>query len=373
MQDRSVAIFVQDLGVGGAQRVMVNLVKGLSRQNLEVHFVVGEAVSDSAFEVPPRVNVVNLSTPRALQSVHPLHTFLKEQRPDALCSALTHANVAAILAAKSTSVDFRIIVTEHESANRSFINPRGRLILESTRLLYPLSDYVVGVSDGVSASFRSRLSVPGMAVRTIHNPIDVGTITSKAETTIENRFLSSNSPTLISVGRLSKAKGYDDLLLALSKTLERREVNLILVGDGPERRYLEEFAEELGVAEYVEFTGFDTNPYKYMARADVFVLSSRSEGLPTVLIEALACGCPIVSTDSSEGVREILGNGEFGTLVPVGDREALADAITIGLTHDSSPGRLRRRANDFKIQNAVEEYLSLFGFDDAETKHRINT
>jgi glycosyltransferase involved in cell wall biosynthesis len=165
---------------------------------------------------------------------------------------------------------------------------------------------------------------------------------------------------VFTAARLEPAKDLPTLLEAFASVHERRpETRLIVAGDGSERAALVSLSERLGIRDVVSFPGYEDNPYAYMRQADAFALSSKHEGLPTVLIEALACGCPVVSTDCPSGPREILGDRTYGSLVPVGDAEAFADALVATLDAPPDSDRLRERAGEFSMEAAIREYVEL--------------
>jgi glycosyltransferase involved in cell wall biosynthesis len=164
---------------------------------------------------------------------------------------------------------------------------------------------------------------------------------------------------VLAVGKLKRRKGFSTLLRAFARLRARRDARLIVLGEGEERPHLETLAAELGIRDAVDLHGFADNPLAYMARSDVFVLPSEWEGLPTVLIEALVCGCPVVSTDCPSGPAEILDHGRYGTLVPVGDEEALADAILATLAQAPPAALLRERASMFDVERSAACYLEL--------------
>ena len=359
---QTVGLFVQDLSFGGAERAMTTLADGLNSHGYEVDFITGDLDGEMGSSIPATATTIELDTARALESIRPLATYLSRDEPAVLCSALTHANVTTILASLLASSCTTVIVTEHSPpGTRTFENPRGRLVLESTRLVYPFADGIVGVSEEITDSFRGRSIRSGPDYRTIHNPIPVADIQWQATHPVSHHWISKDEPCLITAGRLTEVKDYKTLLHSIERITQDHTVRLLILGDGPHRNALEEVTHRLGIEEYVEFLGYVENPYKYMQRADLFVLSSRSEGLPTVLIESLACGCPVVTTNCSSGVREILGDGQYGLLAPVGDSAQLAERILEGLARDYDQNVLRSRAEDFDIQSAVTEYIKLFG------------
>ena len=197
-------------------------------------------------------------------------------------------------------------------------------------------------------------------VHTIYNPVVTGDLDRKAREPVEHPWIGGDGPPVIlAAGRLSAQKDFSTLLVAFARLLTRRPARLVVLGKGKRKPRLVSLARRLGVAEHVDFPGFADNPYAFMARASLFVLSSWYEGLPTVLIEAMACGCPVVSTDCLYGPREILEDGKHGPLVPVGDAEALAAAMARTLDAPPRPEALRERASFFNAARAIDRYEEL--------------
>ena len=197
-------------------------------------------------------------------------------------------------------------------------------------------------------------------IHTIHNPVVSTDLDCKARESPKHPWFDDRPcPVILAIGRMKKVKDFSTLLRAFARLLDRRPARLIVLGEGRLRPSLLSLARELGIAEQVDFPGFQENPYAFLAKADLFVLSSRHEALPTVLIEAMACGCPVVSTDCPYGPREILEDGRLGPLVPVGDPEALAEAMARVLDEPPSQDLLRERASFFSVERAVERYEQL--------------
>ena len=232
------------------------------------------------------------------------------------------------------------------------------------RHAYPMADAIVAVSDGVADRLARKTGLPRAAIRTVYNPVVVPELPAlAAEPVAHPWFRPGGPPVVLGVGRLVEQKDFPTLLRAFALVRQRRPARLVILGDGPAeaRRDLEAVAAGLGCAEDLDLPGFVANPFAYMARASVFALSSLHEGLPGALIQALACGCPVVSTDCPSGPSEILEHGRHGRLVPVGDHEALASAILACL--DDPSGREERvaRAAAFGLERAVDRYLALIG------------
>ena len=240
-------------------------------------------------------------------------------------------------------------------------DPLQRRLPQLIRRWYPRAHRILAVSNGLANELSRVAAVPRERISVIYNPIDLGRVAGLAAQDLDDPwFRPGQPPVLLAVGRLHRQKDYPTLLRAFARVKERREARLVILGEGDERPRLEALIGELGIADNVRLLGFQTNPYAYMARAAVFVLSSAWEGLSNVLIEALACGCRVVSTDCQHGPAEVLGDGRYGMLVPVGNPEALASAIGTALEQSHEPAKARERAGAFDIREISDKYLKLF-------------
>ena len=291
-------------------------------------------------------------------SVHILNRYLRNAGPQVLVSALPSAAAAAVCAAELTDRAVPVVVTVHTNVAAGYA-PEW---LAAARTLYPLAAAVVAVSRGVGEAVQRSLAVDAKRVRTIYNPIPADSIRRLAQAAVTHPwFADVEPPVVLSVGREAPMKDYPTLVEAFG--LARREVDarLVILGrlSAPYRARLESLARGHGVEGDLGFVDFDENPYRYMRRAGLLALSSRSEGLPTVILEALACGTPVVSTDAPYGPREILGR--WGDLPPVGDAPALARALVATL-RGARPTEeaLRARAADFSLKKAADAYVALF-------------
>ena len=291
-------------------------------------------------------------------SVHILNRYLREARPQVLISALPSADAAAVCAAGLTDRAVPVVITVHVNVAAHY-EPEW---LAAARTLYPLADAVVAVSRGVAGSVRRSLGLDAERVRTIYIPIPADSIRRLAQEEVTHPwFADGEPPVVLSVGREAAQKDYPTLVEAFG--LARREVDarLVILGrlSAPYRARLKSLARGHGVEGDLGFVDFDENPYRYMRRAGLLALSSRWEGLPAVILEALACGTPVVSTDAPYGPREILG--VWGDLPPVGDAPALARALVATL-RGARPTEeaLRTRAADFSVEKAADAYVALF-------------
>jgi glycosyltransferase involved in cell wall biosynthesis len=254
----------------------------------------------------------------------------------------------------------RLITTLHGvlwAPETRFFNCLGR------SFIYRWANEIVAVSLGVAEDFARHSFFLRNRLKVIHNGLSISQIQQKSHEPIEHAwFTSQEIQVILSVGRLIKEKDHETLIHAFAKVRKKRPARLAILGEGPERNQLQELIKRLGIQEDVVLLGFKTNPYVYMARAAVFVLSSTVEGLPNVIVEAMTVGTPIVSTDCESGPKEILDNGKYGTLVPVGNVEALAIAIEKQLDEPTDKEHLIERAKDFSLEKVVDQFLEVANF-----------
>ncbi|MEM2129726.1 MAG: glycosyltransferase [Candidatus Bathyarchaeia archaeon] len=361
-----IALFIPSLRGGGAERVMLRLAEGFAERGLAVDLVLAQHEGEYINQVPSMVRVINLHSHRVIQSLPSLTKYLRQLRPKAMISAMNHANIVAILAAKIANVDTCLIVTEHlhlTSSMKYKLHLRESLIPMLIKLCYPLADHVVAISEEMKRDLQGYTSAP---IRVIYNPVITQAIFSEAlKSPTLDHFITDGTPLILGAGRLTQQKDFETLIHAFNIVRNKRLARLIIIGEGEERSTLQSLVTKLGVKD-VFLPGFVQNPYALMARATVFVLSSKWEGLPTVLIEAMALGTPIVSTDCPTGPREILRNGDFGILVPIGDAQRMAEAILSVLDAPGKYKTLPERdtwVQNFALENVVQKYLDIINLD----------
>jgi glycosyltransferase involved in cell wall biosynthesis len=303
------------------------------------------------------------STTRCLPA---LVRYLREERPTVLLSAEPYLNLLALWARRLAGLSVRMVISErihlssHLRDRAKRRKWRWRFIMPLLRRMYPEADRIIAVSRGVADDLSNLVGLPPERVTTVYNPVVDSELAKKAEAPIDHPwFVPGAPPVIIAAGRLAEQKDIPTLLQAFAQVRAQRQARLLLLGEGEMRRKLEALARELGVDQDVSLPGFTSNPFAFMARAAVFVLSSAYEGLPGVLIQALACGCPVVSTNCPGGAAEILENGQYGRLVPVGDPAAMAQAIISTLDASPDRGLLQKRASLFSVDRAVEQYLEV--------------
>lgn len=356
--ERRIAFYLSSLGGGGAQRVVLTLANAMAEQGVHIDLVLVKARGPFLAQVHPGVRIVDLAVGNVMLSLPGLIRYLRRERPVALLSSLKHVNVVALIARQLSLVPVRVVIGEHNTLSRSRKTSfKDRLLPLLMRVLYPKADLIVAVSQGVANDLCASLGLAKEKVQVIFNPVVRSEIAEQAAAPLDHAwFQPGEPPVILGMGRLTEQKDFPNLIHAFALLRKQRDCRLVILGEGELREELEALAESLGLTASISLPGFVDNPFAYMARAGVFVLSSRWEGLPTVLIEAMACGAPVVSTDCPSGPVEILQGDVWGRLVPVGDSVALADAIAATLDDDQQP-RVAERAAAFGIEPARDGYL----------------
>lgn len=356
---RRYAFFLPSLAGGGAERVMLNLAKSFAEREEPVDLVLAQAEGPYLSQVPSTVRTVDLKAGRVMASLPALVRYLKTEQPRALLSALDHANVIALLAKVFSGSRARVAVSIHNTSSVETANARSlreRLTPLWVRPFYPLANAVIAVSGGVADDFSQVTGFPRRRIEVIYNPVITPDLWVKAEAPLDHPwFAPGEPPVVLGVGRLTKQKDFANLIRAFALVRATRPARLLILGEGEDRPMLEALAGELGLGAVVSLPGFVQNPYAYMRRAGAFVLSSAWEGLPTVLIEALALGTPVVSTDCPSGPLEVLEGGKYGALVPLADPQALGRAILQAL--DKPRGVAQEAYAGYLQSNVVDQYL----------------
>jgi glycosyltransferase involved in cell wall biosynthesis len=358
-------VFIPSLQAGsGAERAAVVLAEGLADSTSEVDLLVLDSVVDHPFSIDDDVNLISLDASRTATSLPFLIRYLRSYNPDVLFSHMDHANIISILSSLISQADTNVISTV-QNYTSSNAKTRSRIIYNTTiilaKMLYPYSNKVVAVSRSVKKDLIDNIGIADQKVEVIHNPVFTKGITEKAKKDVDHAWFSkeSNVPVITAIGRLNTQKDFPTLIKAFKILRDSRECRLLILGEGEERDSLEELIKENGLCSDISLPGYVENPYAYLSQSSLFVLSSRWEGLPTVIIEALAVGTPVVSTDCPGGASEILGDGAYGELVPVGDAHSLASAFESALKDSHNRERLVSRAKDFSSEKSVTMYKNL--------------
>jgi glycosyltransferase involved in cell wall biosynthesis len=361
-----IAFFLPTLRGGGAERVVLNLVQGITERGIAVDLVLMFARGALLDQLPPAVRLVDLRAPRLIRTLGPLTSYLRRESPRILISHMSHANLVALWAARLARRRTPVMVTVHNTLSTSS-RQQGRLAAAVWPLLlrtfYPWASAIVAVSRGAADDLARTAGMSRAKVQVVYNPVITPTMLELARQVPDHPWFAPGQPCVIlGAGRLTPQKDFPTLIRAFAQVRRRCPARLIILGEGDDRPQLTALAAELGVADDVALPGFRENALAYMSGSALFVLSSAWEGLPTVLIEALAAGTRVVATDCPSGPREILQEGRLGALVPVGDSAALASAMLEALERPAAPVPPELLA-PFTRDAAVDHYLQLI--DDA--------
>lgn len=356
------ALLLPALEGGGAERVFCTLGRLLAERDRPVELVVGSARGPLRGEVADSVKLVELGAERLRTALPVLAAHLRRSPPACLIATIHSASVLALLAVRAARIPTPVVVRVASSmtvAAALTASGSGRLTLAASRRLYPRARALVAPSTDLAADTDRFVGLPPGTTRVLPNPVIGPAVWSGAGAPLDHAwFAPGQPPVVLAVSRLTAQKDVGGLIEAFSHLRRRVAARLLVLGDGPERAALEARIGALGLAGEVALPGYDRNPFRYMARAEVFVLSSRVEGLPGVLVQALGCGAKVVATDCPTGPREILADGAHGRLVPVGDPVGLATAVEAAL---AEPRRTPDPAawQPYTEHAAVEAYLAL--------------
>jgi glycosyltransferase involved in cell wall biosynthesis len=359
-----ISILLPDLRGGGVERIRIVLAHEFARAGYDVEFVLMQARGELLEEARASFSVVDLAVTRARGLPLALARYLRRRRPEALLAAMWPLTVIAPVAARLSGHRCKLLLSEHGmlSAQYSEWGYLHRVLLKtSTAVGYRLSRHRVGVSSGL---VRDMAGLSGMRIEdfhVIHNPVPPRPApTAEATQKVDTLWGTPPGERIVTVGTMKAVKNHPLLLRAFAR-LNRPNARLMFVGDGAGRNALLALAQELGVADQVILAGFQADPTPFYQTADLFVLSSDYEGFGNVIVEAMACGTPVVSTDCPSGPGEILAGGKYGRLVPVRDVEAMVSAIAVSLSEPTSKESLKARAADFNPAKAAGAYLNLLG------------
>jgi glycosyltransferase involved in cell wall biosynthesis len=364
MPAQSVALLISSFAPGGVQRIMVNLANELGNQAYLATLVAVSGHGPLRSKVSSAVRIKDLKSSRGLFSLAGLIRFLKDERPAVLISGQTHLNALCAIANRLAGRPSHLIVAEHN--HMSSVIKSGKSLVDRlrplwARIFYPWADEIVAVSEEVASDLANLSGIEKHRIKVVYNPIIDPILLQQKELHVDHPWFSeAATPIVIGVGRLSPQKGFSGLVKAITRVNRVRPVRLVILGEGDERENLENLIRNLGMEENVWLPGYVDNPFAYINGANLFVLSSLWEGLPSVLVEAMACGTSVLSTDCPAGPSEILEGGKFGRLIPVGDLNAMTQGILDGLAHAQDPGALIQRASLFFSPVAVQGYIDLF-------------
>ena len=372
-ESRHIAYFLSSLPAGAIQRMAINLAQVFGERGHRVDLVAAQADGRILDALPESVRTINLNAwstrlpwvrrkrGRWLPASAPeLAGYLRREAPDVILAGEHYANLAVLYASWLVQAPTRVVLSEANPLSLS-CRHAGRIkpfLPTIVRRLYPRAQHIVAVSQSVADDLSVFARIPSEHITAIHNPVVTPTLLAQAEEPIDHPWLSPGTPAVVlGVGRFAAQKDFATLIRAFARIRRHRRARLLLLGEGKQRGELEALVKRLGLEEDVQMPGLVTNPLPYMARSAVFGLSSIYEGFGNVLVEALACGCPIVSTDCPGGPLEILDAGKYGRLVPMRDDAAFATALQAALDSPADGNRLRARAADFSADRIADQYL----------------
>jgi len=367
---KSVFFFRPTLDEGGADRVTLTLLQHLDRSRFRPTLVLMRAVGASLAELPSDVRVIELGSARLATSGVGLGRVLRREKPDVLFSTASAANIPAVLAHRATRSRGRLVLSERSTLfrGRSRMHVRQRAEVSVKRLTYRLADLVTAVSQGVADELAVELRLDRDHIAVVYNPMVSERLAELAGEPVDHPWFAptESTPVILAVGRLIGLKDYPTLIEAFARIRERVPARLVVLGSGPLEGDLVERVRARGLAGQVDFAGFQANPFKFMARARLLMQSSRVEGLPGSLIQAMACGTPVVSTDCDYGPREVIAEpGRDGFLVPVGDAAALAERAVALLESPALCAAVgqaaRRSAERFSLAASMSRYQQAIG------------
>ncbi|MEO9825876.1 MAG: glycosyltransferase [Paracoccaceae bacterium] len=353
-----VVIFLHAFAAGGAEAVLLGVANDLYLNGIDVVVVAARAEGPNRRKLNEKIEVIDLGARRMALSVPALMKVLKEIDPTVCLSALTHANIALIAACRLARSRAKVVVSERLSLHFEFIAapPLKRVVKQFLiKRLYPKADAIIAVSKALKVEIEEMVPATSTKVIALPNPVDIALLWDMAEDPSAFSVENDQVPVIAFVGRLSRQKNLPLLLKAFKQLRDLRPARLVLAGDGPLKSELEALVEELSLGQDVEFAGYLSNPYRLIKEANIMALSSDFEGLPNVLIEALALETEIVSTDCPTGPAEILNNGAYGHLVPCNDLQAFSAAMNNALNEPLLFDR-REALSSYQKGNALSAY-----------------
>lgn len=364
--DTVVALYIDELRGYGADRVVLKVANGLAQSGLSVDLVLARRRNSTGLSIDPAIRVIELGSSRnnLWRNISGLATYLRAHQPTILFSTIHFNNIVTASAIWLAKTETRLVLRQANILRRQLKDypfPIGPLLKISVRMAYRRADIVVCQCHSMLTDIVGFMRVPREKVQVLYNPTITPDIFVQATETVDHSWLTDKQfPVLLAIGRLKPQKDFATLIRGFAE-LKRSQpgVRLIILGQGPQRDALEQLSITLGVAEDVDFPGFRSNPYAFMAAADVIISSSQYEGLPNVLIEALALGKKIVATNCMGGTAEILKYGEFGQLVPVGDPFLLAQAIARSLDQPSASLYSPVASEDFQQDQQIQKYIAV--------------
>ena len=359
---KKIAFFLPDLRCGGAEKVALLLANEFIQQGFYVDMVLSKAQGEFLSELNSQIRIVDLKADRIRHVFKPLLKYLKSEKPDVVLASMWPLTLLAVVAFKSAKLSGSIIVSDHTTFSQAPLMQKKSMrwfFKYSLSLVYPFANARVAVSNGVADDLSELGGLKRKSITVISNPVEINKDLC-TEDEGYRKWKSHSGKKIIAVGALKKEKDYPSLLKAFSLLLKKEDAYLTILGQGDLLTDLKALAVKLDITERVSFAGFSRKPSAWMASSDLLVLSSNCEGFGNVLIEAMSVGTPVVSTDCQSGPKEILENGKYGILVPVGDVSALSKAMYKSINDKHDRDALKNRAAEFSVDKIAKQYIEAF-------------
>lgn len=360
---KKIAFFIATYSSTGVPLAQIRLAKALHRRGYLVEFVIGHVPDSLSTPQIDGIRVTNLDIPRTYKLIFPIISYLRKIKPDVIFAAEDHLNaivaLAVVLVGSKAKLSASSRVTPYDTYSDKLFSKRW-ILKHLSILLRKRVDALVCVSEDMVKQYEAIFGPS--KYQCIYNVVFDADTTQRMREPVDDHWLNDKSdPLIIAAGRLAPEKGFQDLILAMKVLSQRVNARLAILGEGPLRAELDALIQRERLADSVRLLGFQENPLKYFSRARVFVLSSYVEGLPNVLVEAMACGCTPVATDCPTGPREVLRDGRYGHLIPMRDPVSMAEAIEKALQNPISPEQLREAIEPFTEERVIEKHQKVLG------------
>lgn len=358
---------IPSLVCGGAEKILILLLAAMDKDIYETELIVFEqkAVECASYHVNSTVIDLGKKSPLDFfKLIFKLSRVIKERRPNLIISFLTYSNYLTLIAKTISGVDFPAIVAEHSVISNGGSGLTGFVKKLIVKVVYPFATGIVTVSEGCRKELVEKFNVPEKKIQVIPNGVDIESLNRLAQEDVDHPWFKERTPIFVTVGRLSKAKNHQLLLKAFSLIIQKGSYRLAIIGEGEEDNNLRELTRSLGIDQDILFLGYQENPYRFLSKSSVFVLSSSWESFSLAIIEAMCLHVPVISIDCPFGPREIIDDKINGVLVPSGNAEALAQAMIALVSDDYLRKKYAdngfKRVQDFEIVTMINKYVELF-------------
>lgn len=364
MKKNSICFFAPNLKGGGAERVISILANLSDNSNYDITIILAHAEGPYLKDINSSINIIDLKLEKISHTLQYLIRFLRSNKPDILFSSHIHSSIIAIWAVKLARVTTHTIIRQPTMLKPTLHKKetlKSKVVNKIFCKTIALADTIVVTNKAMYDEFLLLTNINSQKIHIIPNPVPIDRIKDKSLEMVDHPWLQENKkiPVILSAGRLVEVKDFKTLLRAIKQLNRTTRARLIILGEGPLKDELKSYINQLNIEHLVDMPGFKTNPYSYMKNADVYVMSSLWEGFPNSLIESMACGTTVVSTDCEGGAAEILDFGQYGALVPVGNHIEMAGAILDSLSK-SNTSRASAYIERFSERKVFNMYKTLF-------------